>query len=215
MSIPTIKRENVMKKVIAVVMLIAVAVGGGMLTARAFRKRAPIKPFVVTFRSTDYDATGKGVLAETATRWRSASGAWHESRTYTNGKVDEIYGDPTRGTFVLKGDKLFTFSDTSGPSSAMDTTEMRKSESYLRDDIVAGVPVIVFKVEPSGSEVSVAPSLGITLRLVVREKDFTRVREAISVETKEPALPVPPVPNLPADRRQVESRQGTAQPPPQ
>ena len=87
--------------------------------------------------------------------------------------------------------------------------DWRKRPSYVRDDKVRGVPVVVLRTAqaedgtpgPWGEE-RLAPSLGgALLRFELHAPGLTIVREAVSIERGERTRPTPSIPELPPDIR--------------
>lgn len=208
-----------MRKIVLVVTAATCAALAGLITARAIRRQPPsFPPYTITSRVEDHTADGVKLVG-TETRWMSHTGEMHLTKEFADGERDEVYGNPARGVYILKRGTLFEF----GPPYARNGKSMadwRKSPSYIRDDTLLGVPVVVLQTQkaatPDGlpwSEIWLAPSLGdIYLRQEIHEPGLVRVVEATNIERGEPTHAIPPIPEMPVDRRVVEARQKNVRP---
>jgi hypothetical protein len=210
-----------MKKFAVALALAAVC---GMVTARVVRQQVPgFQPYTVTYQVKEYTRDGDKIvdkLVGTETRWQSHSGAYHYTKETDDGEREEIFGDPARGVFTLKRGTLYEFGPRYAPQER-GMADWRKGSSYVRDDKVLGVPVVVLRTERAKaadgtpdpwSEEWLAPSLGgALLRFEVHAPGQTMVREAVSIERGEATRPIPPVPEMTPDTRLRELRRKGAQ----
>lgn len=195
-----------MRKRISITLLVLAACALGIITAvsRQAPQRGPFPSYTATFHFESKDFDGKLLDSETQVRWQNSAGMMHETRDSQLGRHEDDFGDPRRGIFMRKGDKLFGLGKPYQPVT-MTMADLRSTPGYVRDDTVLGVETAVMetpRVEGQAwQRLWIAPSLGgLLLKSEIHADHSTIYKEAVSLDLKEPSRPAPPIPALPVER---------------
>ncbi|MDQ3906835.1 MAG: hypothetical protein M3268_00665 [Acidobacteriota bacterium] len=184
---------------------VCVSLVAGIATAYAVRRSrpGPFVPYTATYQVEDRSLDGTLIESETHVIWRRSDGAYHETRDTSDGRSYDTFGDPARGAFVRKGDgPMYQLSPAYQPDNKP-AAEWRAMQGYVRDDKIAGVPVVVVESQHDANTMSwvrnyVSPELG---GLLVKEEIFTpavtTTKTLVTLVRGEPQRAVPPIPDGP------------------
>lgn len=198
-----------MKRQIVIPLIVVGTFVAGIGTARALRQSrpGPFQPYTVTYHVEDRAADGTLLGTQTEVKWQTSHGAMHETRDASHGAHYDAFGEPGRGVFIQKGEHLFSLS---GPYAPINKTveEWRATSGYVRDDVMAGVPVVMVKTQhgegQGWSRVWLAPSLGgLLLKEEIYQPTVTTHKEVVTLDLSEPTRGTPHVPDLPVERALV------------
>src|SRR5205085_7405318 len=114
-------------------LLVLLVVVGGAVGAHTHESQ---RPFTLAQHATHYDPAGKATPVYVSMRRSNAAGGWMEVQQYSDGHTRVTRSEPARGVFFQQGEK----DKRIGEAQAATTTEtdLRKSPSYLRDEVVLG-----------------------------------------------------------------------------
>jgi hypothetical protein len=183
-------------------------------TAARSRLRSRFTPYTVTWRVTDYDAAGNATFRYNETRVTDSGGRWHDLKKHADGHREEAFAEPGRGAFAVHQDKLMFYSNAPMEPPGVTMETLRASKQFVREDVVAGIPVAVLRVTndaypDSALEVYVAPSLnGDALKTIITDKYSVRVLEPVALTKGEPDPAALSHPEKPADRSHYERLHG-------
>jgi hypothetical protein len=194
------------RKITLCAVTVALALAAGYATANAFRRqpRGPFAPYTATYKVEDRAPDGTLLESETHVIWRRSDGAYHETRDTSDGRSYDTFGDPARGAFVRKGaeGQLLQLSPPYQPDHRP-AAEWRAMQGYVRDDKIAGIPVVVIESAHDDATKSwvrnyVSPELdGLLLKEEIFTPAVTSTKTLVTLVRGEPKRAVPPIPEGP------------------
>jgi len=206
------------KRVQLIALLVIVAAIAGVATRAILSRTAKNKRigYTIVWQTTHYDADGRANTYETETYYMSSTGTWRSVKQRPDGKRKEIFGEPGRGVFAKRGQKLDFLSGYEVQRPIVSEEELRNSPNYLRMETVLGYTAIVTKAANAiddSTEYFCAPILGgDIIKIVSKEVGGGKtVMEPVALTLGEPDAALLKTPQgMPVDYKHFEEIHGPA-----